>query len=61
VLNLNVAGLDVAASYRFDTPIGRFNLGAAFTRKTKFDQFSATMAPSSACWARRASTPPSPA
>jgi iron complex outermembrane receptor protein len=39
VLNLNVAGLDVAASYRFDTPIGKFNLGAAFTRKTKFDQF----------------------
>mgnify|MGYP003365271859 CR=1 FL=1 len=39
VLNLNVAGLDVAASYRFDTSIGKFNLGAAFTRKTKFDQF----------------------
>lgn len=39
VLNLNVAGLDVAAAYRFDTSIGRFNLGGAFTKKLKFDQF----------------------
>lgn len=39
VLNLNVAGLDVAANYRVDTGVGRFNLGAAFTRKLKFDQF----------------------
>jgi iron complex outermembrane receptor protein len=39
VLNLNVAGLDVAANYRFDTPVGRFNLGASFTRKLKFEQY----------------------
>lgn len=39
VLNLNVAGLDVAASYRFDTSIGKFNIGGSFTRKTKFEQF----------------------
>lgn len=38
-LNLNVAGLDVAASYRFDTPIGRFNIGGAFTRKLQFEQY----------------------
>lgn len=38
-LNLNVAGLDVAASYRFDTPVGRFNLGASFTRKLQFEQY----------------------
>lgn len=39
VLNLNVAGLDVAAGYRIDTGFGRVNLGAAFSRKLKFDQF----------------------
>ena len=39
VLNLNVAGLDVSASYRFDTDFGKFNVGAAATRKLKFDQF----------------------
>ncbi len=38
-LNLDVAGLDVAASYRFDTSVGRFNVGGSFTRKLKFDQF----------------------
>jgi iron complex outermembrane receptor protein len=41
-LNLNVAGLDVAANYRFDTALGRFNLGASFTRKLKFEQFFGT-------------------
>jgi len=41
-LNLNVAGLDVAANYRFDTDLGRFNLGASFTRKLKFEQFFGT-------------------
>ena len=39
VLNLNVAGIDVDASYRFDTSVGKFTLGAGFTRKTQFDQF----------------------
>ena len=39
VLNLNVAGIDVAASYRVETDFGKINLGAAFTRKLKFDQF----------------------
>lgn len=39
VLNLDVAGLDVAGSYRFDTSFGKFNLGASFTRKVKFDQY----------------------
>jgi len=38
-LNLNVAGLDVSANYRFTTPVGRFNLGASFTRKLTFDQY----------------------
>ena len=39
VLNLNVAGLDIAANYRFETAGAKFNLGAAVTRKLKFDQF----------------------
>jgi iron complex outermembrane recepter protein len=39
VLNLDVAGWDVAAGYAFDTGVGNFNLGASFTHKTKFDQF----------------------
>ena len=39
VLNLNVAGLDVAASYRFDVGAARAKIGGAFTRKLKFDQF----------------------
>ena len=40
VLNLNVAGIDVSASYRIETDnLGSFTLGAGFSRKTKFDQF----------------------
>jgi iron complex outermembrane receptor protein len=39
VLNLNVSGLDISASYRVETDIGRFDLGAAVSRKLKFDQF----------------------
>ncbi|MFM6932916.1 MAG: TonB-dependent receptor domain-containing protein [Novosphingobium sp.] len=39
VLNLNVAGLDVSANYRMDTSFGKVNIGGAFTRKLKFDQF----------------------
>lgn len=40
VLNLNVAGVDVSASYAIETEnLGTFNLGAGFSRKTKFDQF----------------------
>ncbi|MDE2596639.1 MAG: TonB-dependent receptor [Sphingomonadales bacterium] len=42
VLNLNVSGLDVSAAYRIDTSVGRFDLGAAFSRKLKFDQFIGT-------------------
>ena len=39
VLNLNVAGLDVSANYRADVGPGRLTMGAAATRKLKFDQF----------------------
>lgn len=40
VLNLNVAGVDVSASYSIETEsLGNFTLGAGFSRKTKFDQF----------------------
>ncbi|MES2443204.1 MAG: TonB-dependent receptor plug domain-containing protein [Pseudomonadota bacterium] len=39
VLNLDVAGIDVAASYRMDTSFGGVHFGANFTRKFKFDQF----------------------
>ncbi|HUQ52916.1 MAG TPA: TonB-dependent receptor [Gammaproteobacteria bacterium] len=39
VLNLDVAGLDVAVSYEFDAGGGSMNVGAALTHKTKFDQF----------------------
>jgi iron complex outermembrane recepter protein len=39
VLNLDVAGFDLAANYRLETGLGRFSFGGAFTRKTKFDQF----------------------
>ncbi len=40
VLNLNVSGVDVSASYKIETDnLGTFNLGAGFSRKTKFDQF----------------------
>lgn len=43
VLNLNVAGIDVSASYRIETDsLGSFTLGAGFSRKTKFDQFFGT-------------------
>jgi iron complex outermembrane recepter protein len=42
VLNLNVKGIDASMSYRFDTDMGRFNLGASFSRKLKFDQFFGT-------------------
>jgi iron complex outermembrane recepter protein len=43
VLNLNVAGIDVSASYRLETDsMGTFNLGVGFSRKTKFDQFFGT-------------------
>jgi iron complex outermembrane recepter protein len=39
VLNLDVQGIDLGASYRFDTNNGNFSIGAAMTHKTKFDQF----------------------
>ena len=39
VLNLDVAGIDFSAGYRFDTALGNFNVGASLTHKTKFDQF----------------------
>jgi len=40
VLNLNVAGIDVSASYEFETAtLGNFNLGVGFSRKTRFQQF----------------------
>jgi iron complex outermembrane recepter protein len=39
VLNLDVAGYDLSAMYAFDTSIGNFVLGAAYTYKDKFDQF----------------------
>lgn len=40
VLNLNVAGIDVSASYRVQTEsMGNFSLGVGLSRKTKFDQF----------------------
>lgn len=43
VLNLNVAGIDVSASYAIETEsMGNFNLGVGFSRKTKFDQFFGT-------------------
>ncbi len=43
VLNLNVAGIDVSASYKLETDsAGTFNLGVGFSRKTKFDQFFGT-------------------
>lgn len=43
VLNLNVAGIDVSASYEIVTDsAGTFTLGAGFSRKTKFDQFFGT-------------------
>ena len=39
MLNLDVEGIDIAATYDFDTDAGGFNIGAALTHKTKFDQF----------------------
>ena len=39
VLNLEVAGLDVAAAYGWDTSVGNFNVGIAVTHKTQFDQY----------------------
>ncbi len=40
ILNLNVAGIDLDASYRIETEnMGRLTFGAGFSRKTKFDQF----------------------
>ncbi len=43
VLNLNVSGIDVSASYKLETDnLGTFNLGVGFSRKTKFDQFFGT-------------------
>ncbi len=41
VVNLNVAGIDFDASYRFDAgSAGKFNLGLGFTRKTRFQAFN---------------------
>ncbi len=43
VLNLNVAGVDLSASYRIESDsLGSITLGAGFSRKTKFDQFFGT-------------------
>ena len=39
VLNLNVAGIDFEALYRFSTPAGNFTLNGSFTRKTTFEQW----------------------
>src|SRR6185503_3734980 len=39
VLNLDVQGIDLAATYDFDVESGAFRIGAAMTHKTKFDQF----------------------
>ncbi len=39
-MNLDVAGFDVSVNYQSEeTEFGKFNFGAGFTRKTKFDQF----------------------
>lgn len=38
VLNLWVEGVDVSASYNFDTDFGSFDLGTAVAYETKFDQ-----------------------
>jgi len=39
VLNLDVAGLDIAANYEFDVGAGTISIGAALTHKSEFDQF----------------------
>ncbi len=38
--NIRAAGIDFDASYRFDTDLGQFTAGVAFSKKTKFDQQS---------------------
>jgi iron complex outermembrane receptor protein len=38
VLNLDVSGIDVDASYSRDTDYGKFSIGASLTRKLMFDQ-----------------------
>nr|WP_303694938.1 TonB-dependent receptor [Brevundimonas subvibrioides] len=38
--NIRAAGIDFDASYRFDTDIGTWRAGVAFSKKTKFDQQS---------------------
>ncbi len=41
VVNLNVAGIDFDANYRFDAgSAGKFSFGLGFTRKTRFDAFN---------------------
>jgi iron complex outermembrane receptor protein len=37
-LNLTIQGLDIAASYRFETPYGVFTPGGSLTRFLKYDQ-----------------------
>ncbi len=40
VLNLDVSGIDLEASYKIETEnMGKFTIGAGFSRKTQFDQF----------------------
>ena len=39
VLNLEVAGIDFAANYSWESSIGNFNAGLSLTHKTQFDQF----------------------
>ncbi len=40
VLNLDVSGIDLDANWRIETAnMGKFTLGAGFSRKTQFDQF----------------------
>jgi iron complex outermembrane receptor protein len=39
VLNLNVAGIDFEALYRFSTKVGNFTVNGSFTRKTTFEQW----------------------
>ncbi len=41
VVNLNVAGFDFDANYRYDAGnAGKFNMGFGFTKKTKFEAFN---------------------
>lgn len=39
VLNLDVAGIDFSLAWSLPTSIGNFRVNAAYTHKTKFDQF----------------------